>query len=121
MHASRTGGSSLSLHRTFAGHYNRSLTSYQLGESMNAKSMPTIMWCFLASALIFGQTPAAPQQTGPEKQTVATAIPGVVAAGTKVERVWTGDMSADGLIGMADGTLLLPEQGADRISTVDKN
>jgi gluconolactonase len=91
------------------------------GESMNTKSMLTIMCCFLVSALIFGQTPAAPQQTGPEKQTVATAIPGVVAAGIKVERVWTGDMSADGLIGMADGTLLLPEQGADRISKVDKN
>ena len=88
---------------------------------MKTKSVLTIMWCFLGLALIFGQAPAAAPQTGPEKQTAATAIPGVVAAGTKVERIWTGDMSADGLIGMADGTLLLPEQGADRISKVDKN
>jgi len=39
---------------------------------MNTKSLLTMMWCFLASGLIFGQAPAAPQRTGPEKQTVAT-------------------------------------------------
>lgn len=88
---------------------------------MKTKSVLTTMWCFLGSALILGQAPAATQQAGPEKQTVATAIPGVVAAGTKVERVWTGNKSADGLIALSDGTLLLPEQGADRVSKVDKN
>jgi gluconolactonase len=85
---------------------------------MKIKSLFTIVCCLLASALILGQ---APPVTGPEKPTVTAAIAGVVAAGMKVERIWTGDMSADGLIGMSDGTLLLPEQGADRISKVDKN
>src|SRR5262245_40808704 len=93
---------------------------------MKTKSRLMIVGSLLISAMIFaqqraGQAPAAPAQTGPEKQMVTTAIPGVVAAGIKVERIWTGDMSADGLIGMVDGTLLLPEQGADRISKVDKN
>ncbi len=88
---------------------------------MKTKSVLTIISFFLGSALFFGQAPAPTQQPGPEKQTVATAIPGVVAAGTKVERVWTGNKSADGLIALPDGTLLLPEQGADRVSKVDKN
>jgi gluconolactonase len=88
---------------------------------MKTKYVLTMMSCFLGSALILGQAPAPTQPPGPEKQTVATAIPGVIAAGTKVERIWTGVKSADGLIAEADGTLLLPEQGADRISRVDKN
>jgi gluconolactonase len=98
---------------------------FTIGEFMK-KFMSVMLGCLLISAVVFaqqrgGQAPAAPAQTGPEKQMVTTAIPGVVAAGMKVERIWTGDMSADGLIGMDDGTLLLPEQGADRISKVDKS
>jgi gluconolactonase len=70
---------------------------------------------------MLSQAPAQ-QQPGPDKQTVAASIPGVVAAGTKVERVWTGQEAADGLISENDGTLLLPEQGrAHRISRVDRN
>jgi gluconolactonase len=61
------------------------------------------------------------QQPIPERQVVTTAIPGVVAAGVKVERVWTGVRAADGLIGEPDGTLLLPEQRANRISRFDKD
>jgi gluconolactonase len=79
-----------------------------------------VTWCLVASGLAWSQG-AAPQAPGPEKQTTTTEIPGVVAAGMKVERVWTGLQAADGLISEADGTLLLPEQGADRISKFDKN
>ena len=78
------------------------------------------MICLFASAVIVGQA-AAQQQPSPEKQTIAPDIPGVVAAGTKVERVWTGLHAADGLISEPNGTLLLPEQGADRIGRFDKN
>ena len=64
----------------------------------------------------------AQQPPAPEKQMTATAIPGVIAAGTKVERVWTGLNAGDGLIAEPNGTLLLPEQGeANTISRVDKN
>lgn len=62
------------------------------------------------------------QQPLPEKQVVATEIPGVIGAGTKIERVWTGNNAGDGLIAQPNGTLLLPEQGdANTISRVDKN
>jgi gluconolactonase len=77
---------------------------------MKTKTMFAIVWC------LFGlMSVAAPQQTQ------VTAIPGVIAAGTKIERVWTGSKAADGLIGEPNGTLLLPEQRADRISRVDEN
>jgi gluconolactonase len=87
---------------------------------MTMKPLFAMVWCFFGSALVLSQAPAQ-QQPQPEKQTTASAIPGVVAAGTKVERVWTGMRSADGLIGEPDGTLLLPEQRANRISRFDRN
>jgi len=45
-----------------------------------------------------------------------------VAAGTKVERIWTTvTTSADGVIAAPDGTLALPQQAANQISKVDKD
>jgi gluconolactonase len=82
--------------------------------------MFAIMWCLFGSALILSQA-AAQQRPPAERQTTASYIPGVVAAGTKVERVWTGLRAADGLISEPDGTLLLPEQRANRISRFDKD
>jgi gluconolactonase len=88
---------------------------------MKTKAMFAIVWCLSGSAFVLSQT-APPQQPAAEKQTMATAIPGVVAAGTKVERVWTGLQAGDGLIGASDGTLLLPEQGtANRVIRFDKD
>ncbi len=89
---------------------------------MKAKTMLAIAWCF--TGLVAGWTvvPAwtAPQQPGAEQQMTAPAIPGVVAAGTRVERVWTGLQAGDGLIGYPGGDLLLPEQGtANRVSRFD--
>ena len=81
---------------------------------MKAKTTLVIGWCLVGSVIVLGQT--VPQ----EQQLITTAIPGVVAAGTKVERVWTGLEAGDGLIGQPDGTLLLPEQGAaNRVSKID--
>src|SRR5262245_17576813 len=78
-----------------------------------------VMSCLLGAAFILGQTAQQPQ---PEKQVTATAIPGVIAAGTKVERVWTGLQAGDGLIGEPSGALLLPEQGtANRVLRFDKD
>ena len=54
-------------------------------------------------------------------QTTASGIPGVVAAGSKVELVWMGFESADGIIGASDGSLLFAEQVASRVSRIDKD
>jgi gluconolactonase len=88
---------------------------------MKTKAVYAIVLCFFGLVLIVSQTAAAQQQPAADKQTTATSIPGVVAAGTKVERVWTGLRAADGLISEPDGTLLLPEQRANRISRFDKD
>jgi gluconolactonase len=80
--------------------------------------------CLFVSILVFSQGRGQQRQEeapAPEKPVTVTAIPGVIAAGTKVERVWTGLRAADGVIGMPDGTLLLLEQRADRISKMDMN
>ncbi len=85
---------------------------------MKTKASLTIASCFLVSALVLSPF-AFGQQVPPEPQFTTPGIAGVVAAGMLIERVWTGQQSADGLIGEPDGTLLLPEQGADRVSRVD--
>ncbi len=85
---------------------------------MKTKAMLAVMSCFLGSTLTFGQAPAQPQQPAAEKQTPVTAIPGVIAAGARFQRVWTGQRSADGVIGEADGSVLLLEQRAQRVSRV---
>src|SRR5262245_11973386 len=79
---------------------------------MTSKITCGLFCAFFGSTLILAQ----------EKAVTAPAIPGVVAAGTKVERIWTTTTtSADGLIASPDGTLLLPQQGASIVSKVDKD
>ena len=79
-----------------------------------------VMGWLLGAGLILNPA-AASQQLDSERPTVASEIPGVVQGGTRIERVWTGLRAADGLIGEPDGTLLLPEQRANRISRVSPN
>ena len=87
--------------------------------TMTTKITFVIFFLLFASALILGQSKGQPQ---PEKAVTTPNIPGVVAAGTKVERIWTTTTtSADGLIAALDGTLLLPQQGASIISKADKD
>jgi len=52
-----------------------------LEELMKAKTIFRMAGFFFVSALVLGQTASAEQATA-ETQTVTTAIPGVVAAGT---------------------------------------
>jgi gluconolactonase len=63
--------------------------------------------------------PAAPP--APATETVAPAIPGVVAAGTKVAIVKDGLRSSEGPIAMPDGTTLFTEPGASQVHKIDKN
>ena len=64
--------------------------------------------CFLVPLVVMGEATTA-------------AIPGVVTPGTKVELVWMGFESADGIIGASDGSLLFAEQVASRVSRIDKD
>ncbi len=82
---------------------------------MRIKTVFTIVGCVLGTMLLFAPANAG---QGPQAERAVTtdSIPGVVAAGTPVEHVWKGLRAADGLISEPDGTLLLPEQRADRVS-----
>jgi gluconolactonase len=62
-----------------------------------------------------GQTPPTPTET------VATAIPGVVAAGTKVEVIKSGFRGTEGPIALPDGSLIFTETQANRITRIDKD
>src|SRR5687768_2030830 len=54
-------------------------------------------------------------------ETVATEIPGVIAAGTKVEVIKSGFTSTEGPIGLPDGSLIFTETQANRITRIDAN
>ena len=60
-------------------------------------------------------------QTAPSPVTMgtATAIPGVVAGGTPIERILTGFDGLDDPIGISDGTILFSEPNARRIHRLD--
>ena len=61
-----------------------------------------------------GQAPPAPVSV-----VVAADIPGVVKAGTAIERIVTGLNGLDDPIGLMDGTLVFSEPGARRIHRLD--
>jgi len=72
----------------------------------------------LAGAVLAGQG----GQTLPvAAETTATAIPGVIAAGTKVEVIKSGFSGTEGPIGMPDGSLIFTETQANRITRIDAN
>ena len=54
-------------------------------------------------------------------ETIATAIPGVIAAGTKVEVIKSGFSGTEGPIGLPDGSLIFTETQANRITRIDKD
>jgi gluconolactonase len=65
------------------------------------------------------QAAQAPQ--APLTDTVAPDIPGVVAAGTKVEVIKDGFQGTEGPIGLPDGSLIFTETNANRITKIDKD
>jgi gluconolactonase len=60
-----------------------------------------------------GQTPPVAAET------TATEIPGVIAAGTKVEVIKSGFTGTEGPIGLPDGSLIFTETQANRITRID--
>ena len=81
-----------------------------------------VMLCALCSASMYAQArAAAAPPRPPATETVAPAIPGVVAAGTKVAIVKDGFQSSEGPILMPDGTTLFTEPGASKVHKIDKS
>jgi gluconolactonase len=83
----------------------------------------------ISSVLIviaFGTAPAFGQAAGqapppPATDTVAPAIPGVVAAGTKVAVIKEGFQGTEGPIALPDGSVIFTETNASRITKIDKD
>ena len=71
----------------------------------------------LSVAAAFGQGQPPP----PATETVTTAIPGVVAAGTKVEVIKSGFTGTEGPIALPDGSLIFTETQANRITRIDQD
>ena len=65
----------------------------------------------------YAQAPAPPVVA----ESTATAIPGVIAAGTKVEVIKSGFTGTEGPIGMPDGSLIFTETQANRITRIDQD
>jgi len=77
----------------------------------------------LVAALAASPAPAGAQELPPAApaDTTATAIPGVIAAGTKVEVIKSGFTGTEGPIGLPDGSLIFTETQANRITLIDKD
>jgi gluconolactonase len=82
-----------------------------------------VLLCALSVASLNGQRGrggrGAPQ--APATNTVATAIPGVVAEGTPVTVIKEGFQGTEGPIALPDGSVIFTEPAANRISKIDKD
>jgi gluconolactonase len=98
---------------------------------MSSKALAILASCLLGSTLVLaqggaaGQAPTggapAAQPATPPADTVAPDIPGVVAAGTKVQLIKEAFQGAQGATMAPDGSLLLTERMANRFTKIDKD
>ena len=86
---------------------------------MNQHSAALAMLALMCSSPSFAQ--AGGQTPPPATDTVAPAIPGVVAAGTKVQVIKEGFQGTEGPIALPDGSLIFTETNANRIVKIDKD
>jgi gluconolactonase len=84
---------------------------------MPPKSSLTILICAAGFSMLLVES-AVSQQTPTES--AATGILGVIAQGAKVQQVWSGFQSADGIVGAPDGGLLFAQQVSSHITKIDK-
>ena len=81
---------------------------------------------FAAACALLVSSAAAVAQRGaqpppPATDTVAPDIPGVVAAGTKVQVIKEGFQGTEGPIALPDGSLIFTETNANTITKIDKD
>src|SRR5271165_1428315 len=79
--------------------------------------MPRTFSFAIVTSIAFLLCPSATPQQQPA-ESIATAIPGVIADGAKVQLVWSGFESADGIVGAPDGSLLFAQQVSSRITKI---
>jgi gluconolactonase len=79
----------------------------------------TVLAAFAAMTAGIGAQGGQPPPTPTE--TTATAIPGVIAAGTKIEVIKGGFTGTEGPIGLPDGSVIFTETQANRITRIDKD
>jgi gluconolactonase len=72
---------------------------------------------FLASTIALAQGQPPPVVA----ETTATAIPGVIAAGTKIEVIKSGFTGTEGPVTLPNGDLIFTETQANRITRIDKD
>ena len=105
---------------------------------MKQKTVFIISSWLTASTILFGQSPCIPpaQQAegggrgagrgpaapSPPRDLTINAIPGVVAAGGKWSKVWQqAGNSADGIIPLKDGSVLVAQEDYDTVLKIDKD
>lgn len=91
---------------------------------MTSRRFRSIAMAPLAAAMLVVCAPrsgAQGQPQPPATDTTATAIAGVVAAGTKIEVIKSGFTGTEGPIGLPDGSLIFTETQANRITRIDKD
>ena len=87
---------------------------------MKTSKIAVVVLCALGVVPLYSQGGrGAPQP--PASNTVAPAIPGVVAAGTPVTVIKEGFQGTEGPIALPDGSLIFTNPGANRISKIDKD
>ena len=89
-----------------------------LAHCVGSRFSATVMMLFTIAPLAWAQIQPAPPVAA---ETTATAIPGVIAAGTKIEVIKSGFTGTEGPIGLPDGSLIFTETQANRITKIDKD
>ena len=90
---------------------------------MKTPKIIIVVLCALCVVPLYGQRGRGGRGAPPPPatNTVATAIPGVVAAGTPVTVIKEGFQGTEGPITMPDGSLIFSNPGANQISKIDKD
>ena len=84
--------------------------------------MRSLLTFVLAWGLVYSVTAQAQVAEGnPEYDTVATAIPGVIAAGARIRFLDDGYRSTEGPIALPDGSIVFTETRRNRLMRVDQD
>ena len=85
---------------------------------MSRKTVLAVFGCLIASMTMSASLAGQGLLAG-EKEAVVSAIPGVIAAGTRWELIWADFETADGIVGTPDGGVLFAQEQTDTIRKLD--